>query len=91
MLTFGRLKKRYANTIVLAVPKPRKFLWNKKTVKTWSVLQTVSNIADCEKAINYYENHGYCDVVPISTHLQEEVDIPPYLVAKFFRVYYGMQ
>lgn len=89
-MTLGAIKRRYCNTIVLAVPKPRNFLWNKKTVKTWRVLQTVPNIADCEKAISYYENNGYRDVVPISTHLQE-VDMPPHLVAKFWRVYYGMQ
>ena len=88
MVTIRRMVKRHPNTIVLAIPKRRAL--KSKRVKTWKILQTISNIADCEKLVSDYEKQGYCDVVPISTHLQE-VDIPTRLVAKFWRVYFGMQ
>lgn len=82
------MKQKYANTIVLAVPKWRGI--KTKRVKTWKVLQVVPNIADCAKLVSDYEKQGYHNVVPIPTYLQE-VDMPPRLVAKFWRVYYGMQ
>lgn len=82
------MKKRHPNTIVLCVPKRR--AWKSKRVKTWKVLQVVPNIADCDKLVSDYEKQGYGNVVPIPTYLQD-VELPPRLVAKFWRVYYGMQ
>lgn len=92
-MTIKQLFQKHPNVLVLATPKLRDASNN--FAKSWIVLQTASNVPDCEKALNYYEENGYEEVVIISTFTEESFsqvpEIPTRLIAKFWRVYFGTE
>ena len=87
-MTINEIFKEHPNKFLLVTPKTRET--GTKFVKTWAVLQTTDTISDCERVLGYYLSKGYDEIAPISTFQEEEQQLPPNLVAKYFRVFYGM-
>lgn len=90
-----KIMKKYPCFFVLLVPRKRD---DAGWVKSWTVLNTVRDVTDCEKAFEYYEREGFEGVVAISTYPDTEGDsnvlnpeLPPRIVAKFYRVLWGME
>lgn len=90
-----KIMKKYPCFFVLLVPRKRD---DAGWVKSWTVLNTVRDVTDCEKALEYYEREGFDEVVAISTYPDTGEDsnvlnpeLPPRIVAKFYRVLWGME
>lgn len=84
-MTVAQMKKLYGGQGVAIVCPASK---NDRTgfVESWDLLRLVSDIDAVEKAIAYYEQEGFVNVVPIS--MSEDIEIEGDLAAKYFRVFF---
>lgn len=86
-VTFKTLLKKHPNKFVICTVGLRDSVT--KRAKTFSILQTVRDTADMEKAIEYYQCEGFTGVVAIPTFLSDDApDFPPRYAALLFRTIY---
>lgn len=91
MPTLKQITKAHPNCFVLISPKLRDALSNKP--KSFKVLQTTLTTDSCEKALAYYEAHGFGNVVALPNFSAKgrAPELAPCYVAKLFRVLYGRE
>lgn len=86
-VTFKILLEKHPNRFVICTVDLRDAVT--KRAKTFSILQTVRDTADMEKAIEYYQREGFKGVVAIPTFISEDApDFPPRYAALLFRTIY---
>ena len=89
--TLKQIVKAHPNCFILIAPKLRDAISNKP--KSFKVLQTTLTTDSCEKALAYYEAHGFGNVVALPNfNARGRVpELPSRHMAKLFRVLYGRE
>ena len=91
LLTFKEIYETYPNSYVIAEVALRNAKFRKALA--FKVYETCDSSVNISEIVEKYKDRGIVDAVVISTFDDEDDEerLPPAIVAKFFRQYYGLK